>query len=385
MGRAIFRYWPVGTVAAVIGGVLALTLAPYGGNSTALFHMDAFRAARFRPPPGFVVLQIPGYDGMEYYGLARDLPAFFSAEGRARLGVTPTRAYAAQRILLPALSALLAFGRTRALPIVFLAINVAALLATCAVVLRWKRHAALYAIALALSPAALIGLHFSLAEPLTLLLVTTFLVRFCRSGDARITASSALLLSAATLSREVNILLVAFFVAWCGMRRQWRSLLWLALPIAVFLAWHGTLRAIFDTVPFLWSAGKRAFPGSAATAVLFGLRGYDALRLSSIALILGFVLPATVLSVAHVRRTGLRDPLPLLVGAFLAVMWTMPDHIWGSITSIGRVITPVYPATLLLCAQRDAWVDRLLAAAILAIGIAASVALALIPHAFQLA
>ncbi len=66
-------------------------------------------------------------------------------------------------------------------------------------------------------------------------------------------------------------------------------------------------------------------------------------------------------------------------------MCAMPDHIVGSITSIGRVITPVYPLLLFLCASRDSRMARILACAILIIGLGAAAGLASVIHPYTLA
>jgi hypothetical protein len=66
-------------------------------------------------------------------------------------------------------------------------------------------------------------------------------------------------------------------------------------------------------------------------------------------------------------------------------MLLMPKYIWGSITSIGRVITPVYPLTVLLLAHRDSPLTRMLAIGILVLGLVTGVGLALILHPFTLA
>jgi len=66
-------------------------------------------------------------------------------------------------------------------------------------------------------------------------------------------------------------------------------------------------------------------------------------------------------------------------------MTMMAPDIWGSITSIGRVITPVYPLALVYSASRDTIVSRVIAAMILLIGIVTALGLALIAHPFILA
>jgi hypothetical protein len=80
----------------------------------------------------------------------------------------------------------------------------------------------------------------------------------------------------------------------------------------------------------------------------------------------------------------MRELLPLGALAFLLLMWAMPDHIWGSVTSIGRVITPVYPFVILLCRKRNDVFALVLASAILALGLVTAAGLISIVHPFSL-
>jgi RsiW-degrading membrane proteinase PrsW (M82 family) len=65
-------------------------------------------------------------------------------------------------------------------------------------------------------------------------------------------------------------------------------------------------------------------------------------------------------------------------------MLVMPDYIWGSITSIGRVITPIYPLFIFLLMERDTKWSRTLAVIILLIGIGAAIGLATSIHPYHL-
>ncbi|TSC80453.1 MAG: hypothetical protein G01um101425_107 [Candidatus Peregrinibacteria bacterium Gr01-1014_25] len=370
--------WPVALLAAVLMVVIALTLTPYRGDVSALFHMDAEHAQTYQPPAGFVLLDMPGYDGMQYYAIARTVPDLLTGEGRARIGADANLSYSYQRFLLPLLAFALSLGNDTLLPFAFIALNVGSLLAACWWIVRWRRSAWPFALGIALSPAAMVGLHFSLAEPLTLLLFTVVLTRVIDRD--RIDVLDALLLAAAALSREINGVAIAFLLAAFLVRGRWRDALWLCLPATVFLLWHAAIYGVFGTVPFLWSAGKRDLPFAAIVEILLGRRGFNAFTLSSIALFLGFCLPAIVLLLRDVARR--RPPLLLGIGAlaFLAVMSVMRFDIWGAITSIGRVITPVYPFVLLYgaCQSTRAW--KLLAVATMAVGLAAGMGLALTVH-----
>ncbi|MDB4978592.1 MAG: hypothetical protein JWM56_778 [Candidatus Peribacteria bacterium] len=372
-------YWPLILCVAILMAILIAFLAPYSGNSTALFHMDIPTAATQPLPKPFIVLRVPGYDGMHYYRIARRIPLLFTQAGREELSHSSTFAYAYQRFSLPFLAYILALGMPAALPFSFLFIQLVSLLGTCWLLL-YYRCPPLYALALALSPAAILGLHFSLAEPLTLFLLTAFLLRYL--SRVSIDWLQVLLLSLLVLTREVNIFLVIFLLVFTVLKKNRSRPLLLLVPFGVFLVWHFVIYAIFHEIPFLWSVDKRAFPLSAILGILVHPEGYNYKTITSIAVFFAFFLPALcLLSYDFFRRPRL-DLLLLGSLFFLAIMSTMPDYIWGSVTSIGRVITPVYPFTILYAAQRNDWAAKGLAVGILCLGLFTALGLSLVVHPF---
>jgi len=383
MSALLRKCWPILALATVLAVLLVLTLRPYQWNVTALFHMDNVIQSESRLPSDFVILSVPSYDGAQYYQVARNIPKIVDLHQWNELLSRAPGSYAYQRFLLPLFAFVLALGSTSLLPFTFLAINLLALLLTCRLILRWDHGKPLYALALCLSPAAMVALHFSLAEPLTILLTTAVLVRYVRSN--RFTWLDLVLLSLATLTREVNILFIAYFMGFSVLRRRWKDVLLLCIPAAVFLAWHGIIFAIFHEIPFFISTGAREFPGHAALMVLLGNRGYDRYTLSAVALFLGLVLPAFLWTGRELVVRKELDVLSLGALAFLCIMLVMPGYIWGSITSIGRVITPMYPLLLLYCSKRDTVFARALAVMTLLLGVGAGVGLALSVHPFVLA
>lgn len=367
----------------VLSTILLITIKPYGWNLTAVFHMDHVIADARQIPKDFVILGVPSYDGAQYYQVARNIPAIFRpSRWDDDIRSLPPGSYAYQRILLPLTAHIMSLGQDAALPYAFLSINILSLLGTLILILRWKPSAHLYSLALTLSPTAAVAMHFTLAEPLTLFLITAVLIRYHKNETIR--WPDLVLLSLAVLSREVIILLVLFFAGYAVLRKRWRDALLLLIPVLSFLSLHTLIWMIFDQVPFLISAGAKQFPGEAAMKLLLGQSGYDRDSLSAIALFLLLVLPATVWSVARLIRERSLAFLPLGALAFLSVMLLMPGYIWGSITSIGRVITPMYVFLMLACAQRDTLPAKLLAVATLLLGLTTSLGLALTLHPFTL-
>lgn len=379
MRQNFIRLWPLLVIGLCIAAILWFTLRPYGGHPSALFHLDATIASVEPLPPGFVVLRVPGYDGAQYYQVARNIPKIMRGEW-SFLREHPPMSYAYQRFLLPLSAWLLAMGNNNALPWTFLCINIAALLGTAFMIIRSGRPA-LTAIALALSPAAMVALHFSLAEPLVLLLLTAVLLRV--TARQRFDALTIALLCLLAITREINLLLILLLIAWTGLHRRWGDLGRISIALAAFLGWHTILFWIFGDFPFLTSAAAHQWPGSAILRLVIGLRGYSIYTLSAIALSCGLIIPSIIWAASDLLRQRRLDLLPVGTLAFLGLMLIMPDYIWGSITSIGRVITPVYPFLLLHCAERTSRTARLLTMMTLVLGLGAGIGLALIEHPFH--
>ncbi|MFA6523271.1 MAG: hypothetical protein WCS85_02795 [Candidatus Peribacteraceae bacterium] len=379
MRAKIRKHWPILLLAFILASLLTLTLLPYNGNVSALFHLDTPLAENHVPPSGFVVLSVPAYDGAQYYQLARTLPLVMTGQWEAVRQRLPGP-YAWQRILLPVLAFTFALGQDALLPWSFLLIQFLCLLGTATLIIETNRRWWPYALALALSPAALIGLHFSLAEPLTIFLLTALLLRYRKRSHLH--AFDLFLLSLLVLTREVNILVVGLLFLYSLWKKQWHEALLLFIPAGAFLAWHGVIFGIFGSIPFLWSTAKFTFPFGAVVPLLAGTYGYNRLTLTSIPLALLFVLPALLWSLDEMIRKRQRTFLPLAAFTFLALMTMMPIVIWGSITSIGRVITPVYPAILLHAATRDTLPAKYFAAAVLLLGLGGALALATSVHPF---
>ncbi len=379
--RCLRRYWPVLAVFAVLTCVLALQLKHYRGNLTAVFHMDNRTATGNPMPQDFVILDIPSYDGAQYYQVARNMPRVLDQQRWGELLNRNPGSYAYQRFLLPLLAFLVSLGNVALLPYAFVGINMLALLLTALLLLKHGVKP-LYAMALSLSPAAMLAMHFTLAEPLTILLISFTLLNY-RKND-RLRGWEILALSLAVLAREVNILFVLYFIGWSVIRRKWDDVTRLLVPAMTFLTFHAILYGMFRNIPFFTSTGARQFPGSAAFDLVIGKSGYDPMSISSLALIFGFVVPGLLFTLNDIRMQKKADVLSLGALAFFGVMLIMPKYIWGSITSIGRVITPVYPLTVLLYATRDSRVTRTLATGILLLGLAVGIALALILHPYTL-
>lgn len=388
---------------SVVFGILLITLIPYKGNVTALFHMDTIVANRVeRLPSQFVVLQVPSYDGAQYFELATNMPLVLSSEGRAALSSFSTKSYAAQRFLLPFLAFLLSMGRHEALAWSFLIIQLLSLFGAYRV---WRIIAPqqpIIASAAILGPAAMLGLHFQLAEPLMLFCMSVFLERVIRLE--KIDLQSALVLGFIGMTREIGFLFIVGVALWvllrmalCMKRQQslggtWKELVFLLIPISMFVLLHAGIYAIFGEMPFFLSTSKVAQPFLVIVQLAIGSYGYTMKTITSLGLLFVFVLPALFMSLKALYMLctssveWASSQLLLVCGSlwFLGIMIFMPDHIWGSITSIGRVITPAYPFVLGLCARTPTPLARMLPMGIILLGVATGLSLAFNTHPFLL-
>jgi len=383
MKYSTFPHWPIIAVTAAIAVILTLTLAPYGMRPSALFHVDAVMSTAHAPSNGFVVLDVPSYDGAQYYGIARNMPVIFSPSRWNELPATLPTSYAYQRFLLPLCAWLLAAGQTPLLPYAFVLINIVSLIAA-SVILWSATKSKLGTLAIALSPAAMVGLHFMIAEPLTILMLTVFLTRFIRNNE-KLGWLDVLVLALLPLSREVNILFCGLLGVYLLCRRNWRDAFLCLIPLATFLLLHGWMYQVFQEMPFIMSADKRTLPFEAMGELIIGSYGYNRLTLTSIPFALFVVIPALFWTGNLILRNRDRSFAAIGSFVFLLLMTTMPDHIWGSITSIGRVITPVYPLLILTCIRQNTVTAKLLIAAMLSIGLGAGLSLASVIHPFHLA
>jgi hypothetical protein len=367
--------------AVLLTVIVGLTIAPYGWNVSVLLHIDAPMAQEHPVAFGTVVLDVPGYDGMEYFAVAQSLPKMVDASAWPSLrAVSQPGAYAYQRILLPLLVSAASFGQTTWMPTVFFLINIAALLATVGLMLGMKKSP-LAAIALGCCPAAMVALHFDLAEPLTLFLVTMALLR--RQNRGRVDATTVLCLTLAVLSREINAVFVLGWMLHSLICKRWKEVGLLLLPLAIFTLLQTWIWAIFGIIPFFTSTAKSGLPLAGIISVI--LQDSSTKTISSLALLVLFVLPAIVVVAKDLMRSRSFPLMESLLLMHLLLMLALPDMIWGAITSIGRVITPVYPLAVLYAADRPSRQMNGILIAILLIGLATALGLARTTHPFTIA
>ncbi len=105
-------------------------------------------------------------------------------------------------------------------------------------------------------------------------------------------------------------------------------------------------------------------------------------RLTSLAL-LAFILPLSLLlSREWLKSRGRIGVRAFLLTGLVAVMFCMDAHIWGVITSIGRVVTPVYPAYVAYAMHKDTRALRLLSGLLVFVSLVSAFGIASVTHPF---
>ena len=369
-------------VAAIALAALALFgTRQYGYNVSALLHMDVVFGTDHAVAPGVVLYEDGGYDGMLYYEVARDLPALFTGGA-----VSLDSPYRFQRVVLPLLVYGFSFGDPARFPLVTLLVNLAAILGTFAVILRVTKKADVHAFAVVFNPAMLVGLLYALTEPLSMFFMALFFARWEKKGRM-VDWAGALALLVSLLARETTVFLIGLLVLWLLYRRQWKQLLPLVAAGALFVAWQWFLYARLGSLPFRTGGGILTYPfhGPAMTLWWAATQGgmKQLYRLSSLALLAFVALLAASLGLDWKKRTGAQPMLFLLSGLTL-VMFSMDPHMWGALTSIGRVVTPFYPAYVLYASSRDTPRYRALSWFLVAFSVVAAVGIAYVSHPFTL-
>ena len=293
-----------------------------------------------------------GYDGQYAYYIARD-PAH-------SVGCMDVAAYRYQRILLPMLGYVLSFGVTTLIPVVFVVINLAALVISVAIldsllveagVSRW------YALSYGLFFGTLVGVRLSTTEPLAYgLFLGALLVRQRRPQNDWL---PPLLLLLAVLTKETVAVLVAGFMLYDVLQRRWRAALLMGVIVGVpFAAWQAFLYG------WLGSFGTGSGGGGASPFEIIPYYGvwriYTETGSFRVFLLLGaLVIPLAVLpgvwglwAILRVLwRTRACDLVICLHLANVIVLATVPFSTYREFLGIFRFMPPLILTHLLFTAR----------------------------------
>lgn len=369
----------LGCTGFLLGLVVFLGVRSYDGNVSALLHMDTEFGARIGVPAGIVLYQDGGYDGMAYYQIARDLPSLFQPDA-----LPFHSAYRFQRIVLPLFAYLVSFGNERWLPWAFLIINVFAALGSLFLALRISTKLSIHAFAVVLNPAMLVGILYSLTEPVSLFFLMAFF--WLWNKKERLDVASLSLLSLSLFARETTVFLIFFLFLWLCLKRRWLQAFCSLVPVGLFFLWQWFLVWRFSELGVETGGSMVNLPFTGIVSLFqmawseIGVK--QLYRFTSLAL-LAFVLPLTVVVFRDWLSQGKKiSAFTFFLSGLLGVMFCMDAHIWGVITSIGRVVTPVYPVYFMYAIQKDTVALRVLSGVLVVLSVVSAVGIASMSHPF---
>lgn len=349
----------------------------YNWNVSALLHMDKNFAEVHKVPTG-IILYDAAYDGMLYYQVARDLPALFS--GKPTSLDSP---YRFQRVLLPALTYLVTLGNDRLFPWAILLINIIATLGTLAIALLITKKVNVHVFAVVGNPAMLVGILYSVTEPVSTFFIMLFFWIWLRQGQ-RLTVLSIVALLLSLLARETTVFLMGLLFLWSLWRKEWKEALLVLVPIPIFLLWQYYLSLQFGAIGFQANDNIVSLPFAGILSVFTRLPSGEktSYLLSAIGLML-FVVPlAVAIAREWLQKKFHMDVFAFLLGGLTFTILCMDEHMWGAITSVGRVVTPLYPVYVLYAAKRDTWVEKTLSFTLILVSVTAAIGMAAIRHSF---
>ena len=330
-------------------------------------------STRAQLPHGIPVQPTYGYDGQFFYRLALN-PVNFA---HTAYGITVDRPYRYMRIGYPVLTWLVSFGQHLLVPVMLVAVNVAAVGAIGYLGGMYAVQGGRHALAGLLLPGyfgLLTGLSRDTAEPLAAacLLAALLAVR------ARRPVLAAILLSYGALTREtVMVAVVALaIVRVVGMARHRArpgrdDLAW-AVPTLAFVAWQAVVKAATGSIPLFADGGRNA--GTPLIAVFQALRRnlghfnthqfdqYDLWFLQT-AILAAFTV--TALLCLPSTSAPVHERLAFLL--YLVEICVVTPSTWGSLDADLRSFIEVYlmAVIIVLGAPRrslDAWLLSSLAA-----------------------
>jgi hypothetical protein len=244
---------------AALGFALARWQTWASGSISRFILVGSHFATPAQLPPGVPVAPTYGYDGQFFYRLALN-PLNFH---KTAYGITMDRPYRYMRIGYPALTWLFSFGQHVLVPVMLVALNVAAIGAIGYLGGVFARDGGRHALAGLLLP-GYFGLITSLSRDTAEPLAAACLLAGLLAVRARRPVLAALLLAYGALTRETVMVAVAAIaimrvigVLRRGQRPGRDDLVW-AVPTGVFVAWQVVVKAATGSIPLLADGGRNA-------------------------------------------------------------------------------------------------------------------------------
>jgi hypothetical protein len=358
---------------AALGFVLARWQIWAHGNIGRFILVGHHFASSAQLPHGIPVAPTYGYDGQFFYRLALN-PLNFH---HTAYGITMDRPYRYMRIGYPAVTWLFSLGQHAAVPVVLVAVNIAAIGAMGYLGAVFARDGGWHALAGLLLP-GYFGLLTSLSRDTAEPLAAACLLAGLLAVRARRPVLAALLLAYGALTRETVMVAVAAIaiVRVIGvLRRRQRpgrdDLAWV-LPAVMFVAWQVVVKAATGSIPLLADGGRNA--GAPFIAPFQALRNNLAhlnthqfdqtdLWLLELAILVFFAIAALL----SLRSTSAPVHERVALVLYLMEICIVTPSTWGSLDADLRSFIEVYLlAVIILLGTRrrsaGAWLLPVLAA-----------------------
>jgi len=338
---------------------LALVLAPYGFNVSALIGLGATNPQNDAAslPDGLIVFQGIGYDGQHFYHVARSL-----VRGE-RPSVPAVRV---QRIGYPLAAALLSLGQEAAIPYALVAVNLLAVATGTAVFVRLLRRHGLnpwWSLLFALNSGQILAVQMDLALPMVL----AFAAGAWLCWEKRRVGAAGALLAAALLTRESAVLFLLPLVAAELLAKRWRAAVVLGLSVVPFFAWQGALKVWLGAGGLAVSARHIVAPGAGMATALgsavasIGQGLGTMVRQGSVVAVMALTLAALAVSLWRMRTGYDAYTGGVFVHAAFALFASY--DIWAAYASAGRVFAGMFPLLVLSYGiRRERWTWALLMA-----------------------
>lgn len=358
---------------AALGFVLARWQIWAHGNIGRFILVGHHFASSAQLPHGIPVAPTYGYDGQFFYRLALN-PLNFH---HTAYGITMDRPYRYMRIGYPAVTWLFSLGQHAAVPVVLVAVNIAAIGAMGYLGAVFARDGGWHALAGLLLP-GYFGLLTSLSRDTAEPLAAACLLAGLLAVRARRPVLAALLLAYGALTRETVMVAVAAIaiVRVIGVLRRTQrpgrdDLAWV-LPAVMFVAWQVVVKAATGSIPLLADGGRNA--GAPFIAPFQALRNNLAhlnthqfdqtdLWLLELAILVFFAIAALL----SLRSTSAPVHERVALVLYLMEICIVTPSTWGSLDADLRSFIEVYLlAVIILLGTRrrsaGAWLLPVLAA-----------------------
>ena len=358
---------------AALGFVLARWQIWAHGNIGRFILVGHHFASSAQLPHGIPVAPTYGYDGQFFYRLALS-PLNFH---HTAYGITMDRPYRYMRIGYPAVTWLFSLGQHAAVPVVLVAVNIAAIGAMGYLGAVFARDGGWHALAGLLLP-GYFGLLTSLSRDTAEPLAAACLLAGLLAVRARRPVLAALLLAYGALTRETVMVAVAAIaiVRVIGVLRRTQrpgrdDLAWV-LPAVMFVAWQVVVKAATGSIPLLADGGRNA--GAPFIAPFQALRNNLAhlnthqfdqtdLWLLELAILVFFAIAALL----SLRSTSAPVHERVALVLYLMEICIVTPSTWGSLDADLRSFIEVYLlAVIILLGTRrrsaGAWLLPVLAA-----------------------